>query len=134
LVENGFVRSAAGLLGGQPLSAATILVDNDKTQERFTGFAVTNPGNESINIKLVVLDENGAIVDTLTPPELNPLRSLHQVSRFLHEYLPARIRFKGSMVLVGQGGNRFAVIALTQNQAQLIAVPVIPSKAPQVPD
>ncbi len=134
LVEGGLLRSAAGILGGQPLNAATIVVDNDNTQSRYTGFAVTNSGNDNINIKLVVLDENGLITDTLSPPELNPLRPLHQVARFLHEYLPSRLRFKGSMVLVGQGGKTFAVVALTQYQTQLTAVPVIPSKAPQVPD
>jgi uncharacterized repeat protein (TIGR01451 family) len=134
LIEDGFLKTAAGILGGQPLNAATIVVDNDNTQGRFTGFAVTNPENDDINIKLVVLNENGSITETLSPPELNPLRPLHQVARFLHEYLPSRQRFKGSMVLVGQGGRRFAVVALTQYQSQLTAVPVIPSKAPQVPD
>jgi CSLREA domain-containing protein/uncharacterized repeat protein (TIGR01451 family) len=134
VVQNGFLRSAAGISGGQPVNAATIVVDNDNTQGRFTGFAVTNPANDNINIKLFVLDENGVITDTLSPPELNPLGPLHQVSRFLHEYLPSRLRFKGSMVLVGQGGKTFSVVALIQYQAQLTAVPVIPSKAPQVPD
>jgi hypothetical protein len=37
------------------------------------------------------------------------------------------------MVLVGQGGKTFAVVALAQNQGLVTVIPVIPSKAPQVP-
>jgi hypothetical protein len=80
-----------------------------------------------------VLDENGGITDVLSPPELNPLGPLHQVAKFLHEYVPTKLRFKGSMVLVAQGGKGFAVVALIQAQSLVTVIPVIPSKAPQVP-
>jgi len=80
-----------------------------------------------------VLDENGGITDVLSPPELNPLGPLKQVAKFLHEYVPTKLRFKGSMVLVGQSGKTFAVVALVQTQGLVTVIPVIPSKAPQVP-
>ena len=98
------MRSTAGVFGGYPINMATMPVNNDDTQNRFTGFAVANPSNENINVTLYVLDENGGITDVLSPPELNPLEPLKQTARFLHEYVPTKLRFKGSMVLVGQEG------------------------------
>jgi uncharacterized repeat protein (TIGR01451 family) len=133
-VQNDHLLSTVSVFGGYPLNVATIPVDNDDTQNRFTGFTVANPANESVNIRLYLLDEAGAITDALSPPDLNPLGPLRQVARFLHEYLPSRLRFNGSLVLVAQGGKKFAVVALVQRQMQMTAVPVIPSKAPQVPD
>ena len=108
-------------------------VDNDDRENRFTGFAVANPSTDNINVTLYVLDENGGITDALSPPELNPLGPLKQAAKFLHEYVPTRLRFKGSMVLVGQNGKTFAVVALVQTQGLVTVVPAIPSKAPQVP-
>jgi hypothetical protein len=123
----------AALFGSRPLNVATIPVDHDDSQNRFAGFSVANPSNEDIHIKLYVLDESGTVTETLDPPELNPLAPFRQVARFLHEYVTARLSFKGSMVLVGQGGKTFAVVALAQSQGLVTVVPVIPSKAPQVP-
>ena len=104
-------------------------VDNDDTENRFTGFAVANPSTENINVTLYVLDENGGITDVLSPPELNPLGPLKQTSKFLHEYVSTKLKFKGSMVLVGQSGKTFAVVALVQTQGLVTVIPVIPSKA-----
>jgi len=51
-----------------------IAVDNDDTQDRFTGFAVANPNDSNnIRIKLVTMNENGTIADTISPAELKPL-------------------------------------------------------------
>jgi hypothetical protein len=80
-----------------------------------------------------VLDENGGITDVLNPPELNPLGPLRQTAKFLHEYVQTKLRFRGSMVLVGQGGKTFAVVALVQAQGLITVIPVIPSKASQIP-
>jgi hypothetical protein len=38
------------------------------------------------------------------------------------------------MVLIGQAGKKFVVVALVQNEGLYTAIPVIPSKAPNVPD
>ena len=122
-----------GVFGGYPINMATMPVDNDDRENRFTGFAVANPSTENINVTLYVLDENGGITDVLSPPELNPLGPLKQTAKFLHEYVPTKLRFKGSMVLVGQSGKTFAVVALVQTQGLITVIPVIPSKAPQVP-
>jgi uncharacterized repeat protein (TIGR01451 family) len=132
-LQLSILQSTAGVFGGYPINAATMPVDNDDWENRFTGFAVVNPSNENVNVALYVLDENGAITDVLNPPELNPLGPLRQTAKFLHEYVPTKLRFKGSMVLVGLGGKTFAVVALVQAQGLITVMPVIPSKAPQVP-
>ena len=129
-LQQAILQSTAGVFGGYPINMATMPVDNDDRENRFTGFAVANPSNENINVTLYVLDENGGITDVLSPPELNPLGPLKQTAKFLHEYVPTKLRFKGSMVLVGQGGKTFAVVALVQTQGLITVIPVIPSKAP----
>ncbi len=132
-LQQSMLRSTAGVFGGYPINMATMPVDNDDTQNRFTGFAVANPSNENVNVRLYVLDENGGITDVLSPPEFNPLGPLKQAAKFLHEYVPTKLRFKGSMVLVGENGKTFAVVALVQVQGLVTVIPVIPSRAPQVP-
>jgi uncharacterized repeat protein (TIGR01451 family) len=128
------LESTAGVFGGYPINAATIPVDNDLPQGRYTGFAVSNTSNENVNVRLWVLDENGMIIELFAPPELNPLGPGAQASRFLHQYLASQPRFRGSMVLVGERGKKFVAVALVQYQTVLTVTPVVPSKAPQVPD
>jgi hypothetical protein len=122
------LRSVAGVFGSQPVEFATIGVDNSLSQGRFTGFSIANPTNENINIRLVVLNADGGPADILSPPELNPLGPQRQVSKFLHEYLPIRSTFRGSMVLLAQAGRRFVATALIQFQGLLTATPVTPDK------
>ena len=118
----------AGVFATQPVEFATIAVDNSFSQNRFTGFSIANPNNENINIRIVVLNTDGSVTDTISPPELNPLGPQRQVSKFLHEYLPARATFRGSLVLLAQGGRRFVATALIQYQGLLTATPVTPAK------
>jgi hypothetical protein len=128
LSEGLTLRSVAGVFATQPVEFATIGVDNSLSQGRFTGFSIANPTNENINIRVVVLNAEGNITETLTPPELNPLGPQRQVSKFLHEYLPVRATFRGSVVLAAQAGRRFVATALIQFQGLLTATPVTPDK------
>ena len=127
------LQTIAGVLSGDALDSATIPVDNDDTgQGRFTGYAVANTGTEDIQVKIVVVDDTGKPVETLNLTQLNPLRPGRQIARFLHQDSPSRVKFKGSMVLIGQGGKKFAVVALVLNQGLFTAIPVIPGKAPSI--
>ena len=128
LSDGGALRSVAGVFATQPVEFATIGVDNSSSQSRFTGFSIANPSNEGITIRIVVLDAEGRPTDTITPAELNPLGPQRQISKFLHEYLPARTTFRGSIVLLAQGGRRFVATALIQYQGLLTATPVTPDK------
>src|SRR5262249_39982632 len=134
LRDGVILRTTVGVGDQQPIAAATIHVDNDDTQNRFTGFAVANPTTESINIKVVTLNEDGQVLDTVSPGELNPLAPGAHVSRFLNEYLPGRSRLRGSLVLQAQGGKRFSVVALILDQGLLTSVPIAPQKPSNVPD
>jgi hypothetical protein len=78
------------------------------------------------------LNESGEIVDNTIPDPLK-IGPQKQLSVFLHDLLPARQRFRGSMVLVAQGGKRFAAVSLVLNGGLLTVVPVIPGRAPNVP-
>jgi hypothetical protein len=136
LREGNTLKSIAGVIASLPVEFATIPVDNDDRRSRFMGFAVANPSDENINIKIVTLNENGTIQDTISPSELNPLGPRKQVARFLHQYIlqAQSLRFKGSMVLVVQGGKKCVTVALVQQEGLLTAIPVIQEKAPNVPN
>jgi hypothetical protein len=55
------------------VGVATILVDSNVPQDRLTGYAVANPGNQDLNIRIVLVDSQGIEVQTIRPPALNPL-------------------------------------------------------------
>jgi len=86
----------------------------------------------TIGIKLIIVDENGGVVETLEPPEMNPLGPFQQVSRFLHEYAPSTLDFRGSIVIVADDGMQFALTALSQERGVLTAIPVIQGKAQHI--
>jgi hypothetical protein len=132
--EGGVLRTVAGVLGSEPIAVATLPVDNDDAQSRFTGFAVANHNADNVDVKIVTLDEKGNVLDVITPPDLNPLPPGRQRSKFLHEYLPARLKFRGSAVLIARGGQKFSVVALVSNQGLLTAIPVVAEKASNVPN
>lgn len=131
--ESNTLKTIAGVLSSQPVPFATIPVDNSDAEGRYAGFAIANQNSSSLSVRLVTLDENGAIVDNILPSQLN-LGARAQTAIFLHQILTNRVNFKGSMALVGQGGQNFVVVALVLNQGLLTAIPVIPEKAPIVPN
>ncbi len=125
-VEGNALKSIAGVFGSQTLESAALPVDSDESQLRFAGFALANPGVSDVHLTLTTLTEDGKVADTIRPIDLNPLGPQKQVARFLHQYLPARLRFRGSLMVSGQPGEQFAIVALQQNQGLFTAVPVIP--------
>jgi hypothetical protein len=130
--EAGRLVTIAGVLAGNATSVATVPVDNNETLKRYTGYAIANPSDQNINVKIVVVDVDGVPLQTLSPPELNPLGARQQISKFLHQDLPSLLTFQGSMVLIGQSAGQFSVVALVLDQGIITAVPVIPSKAPGI--
>jgi hypothetical protein len=128
------LSTAAGVLASPLVSAATIPVYNDSTAGRFVGFAIANPNASPITVRLTTVAENGTVVDPAnSPAQLNPLAGNNHLAIFLHEVLPARVNFRGSMVLQATGGQTFVVVALVQNGALITAVPVVNEKSPNVP-
>jgi beta-glucanase (GH16 family) len=126
--ENDELRTIVGVLGSLPVECATIPIDNSDTHQKFSGFAVANPGSTDVHVSITTLDQNGAGWDAIAPSELNPLGPRRQVSKFLHQLLPGRLNFRGSMVFSAQPGERFSILALNQQHGLYSAVPAVPQK------
>jgi len=122
-------QTVAGVLSSSAVSAATIPLDDDVPQNRYTGFAVANPGNSSVTIKVVTVNMDGSPAATLSDIVLS---AGQQTAAFIYQDPKASQKFKGSVVLIGRGGATFSVVALVQNQGLFTAIPVIPSKAPNI--
>ena len=56
-----------------------------------------------------------------------------QIARYVWQEL-ARVDFRGSLVLRGQAGAVFIAVALSEKQAVLTGIPIIPGKFPGVPN
>jgi hypothetical protein len=130
LVSGGTLAASAGVLSAETVDSATIPVIDDEAANSFTGYAVANPSStDTITIKVVMVNADGTPAVTLTSIALSPGR---QVARFFFEDPGASRTFRGTAVLIGQEGKRFAVVALSQNKGLLSAIPVTPGKAPHI--
>jgi sugar lactone lactonase YvrE len=128
---SGTLLTSAGVLPSQRTQYATIPVDYDIDAERYVGYAIANPGDTTVKIKLALVDQSGNIVnDSLSIP----LTPGQQMARFMDQDFEQYEKFKGSMVLRGEDGGTFTVVALTQNQNLLTVIPVMAGKSPNIPD
>ncbi len=130
--QGGTLTTIAGVLAGNLVNVATVPVDNNQAANRFTGYAVANPSNANITVKIDVVNPDGTLKKTLTTPQLNPLGPHQQVARFLFQDDATLATFQGSMVLIAATGESFSVVALVLDDNLITAVPVIPSKAPGI--
>ncbi len=110
--EHDVLTSMAGVLAAEPAHQVTIPIDNDAGSGRRTGFAIANSSSDSMNVQIVVLDENGYVINAVNPPQLNSLGPGRQVAKFLDEYLPGLATFKGSVELISLGADQFVSTAL----------------------
>lgn len=123
--------AVVGVLPSSATQYATIPVDNDDSGRRYTGYAVANPGSEPISIKVMVVRQDGTVVDPGPLSAIN-LEPGAQTAKFFHEGVPSLLAFQGSVVMIGQSDKKFSVVALVQNQAFFTAIPVVPEKAPTI--
>ncbi len=130
--QGGTLATIAGVLAGTLVNVATVPVDNNEAGKRFTGYAVANPSNANITVKIDVVNPDGTLKKTLATPQLNPLGPHQQVARFLFQDDATLMTFQGSMVLIASTGESFSVVALVLDENLITAVPVIPSKAPGI--
>lgn len=127
--SEGPLEATTGVLFSSPVSAATIGVDNSASERRYVGFAVANPGDETLALRLRTLSTSGTVVDDVLPAQLS-LSPRGHASIFLHEIVSNRTEFKGSMVLAAPAGRTFLATALLEDRGQLTAIPVLEGKAP----
>lgn len=135
--QNGQLQTVAGVLSSDLVPAATIPVDDNASQS--TGYAVANPGNSpiTITVKEVPADGNSANAVTLTPITVaagQQTASFFYQDKNAFDYPNSSPPFRGSAVLIGQGGATFCVVALVLVQGAtgplITVIPVFPSKAP----
>ncbi len=127
----GKLTSIAGVLSASTTSVATIPVDHNDAQRRYTGFAVANPSaTDTLSIKGVLVSASGTAGNFFILPLAPGAQTARFVQQFAALQLPAQ--FQGSLVLIEQSGKPFSVVALTLNSDLLTAIPVIPSKAPGI--
>ncbi len=122
---SGKLLTLAGVFASAPAASVTIPVDNDDSQQRYTGFAIANPSAESISLVLEVIDEGGKTSSTVRPPALNPLPPNGQNATFLHQADASTLTFRGSVRITADGGKQFVAVALTLTQGLYAAIPVI---------
>ncbi len=126
------LQTAAGVLPSELLQNATIPVDEDFSEQRYTAYALANPTNQLLSIKAGLVDQNGILVDDTLVITLQPGE---QIASYLNWDLnQPELVFKGSFVLRAQAGGSFVAVALNQFQHLLTAIPVIPGKASHIPD
>jgi len=128
------IQTVAGVMTSSAVSAATIPVDDDVDVSkihcnRCTGYAVANPGTSSITIKVVTVNTDGTIGATLSPISL---AAGNQTASFIYQDPNASPKFRGSVVFIGEDGAVFSAVALVMNKGLFTAIPVIPSKAPNI--
>jgi hypothetical protein len=123
------------VLSSDLVPAATIPVDDDVTQNRYTGYAVANPGTSPITIKVMEIPGDGNIANAATLQSVLLGPGEHTALFFAGDSKAGQV-FRGSAVLIGQNGATFCVVALVQVQGKTgllyTAIPVLPSKAPNV--
>lgn len=129
-VVGGSMQTMVGVLQSQLLQYATIPVDNNSDQSKQMAYAVANPSNQTIAINLALVGQDGTVVDDTLTVTLGPGQ---QIARYLSRDLP-RANFRGSLVLRAQAGASFIAVALLDKQGLLTVIPLIPGKAPGVPD
>jgi hypothetical protein len=130
--SGGQLQTIVGVLSSDLVSSATIPVNDDFSQSRYTGYAVANPGSSTITIKVETVNADGSTGTTLTTISL---AAGQQTAGFVYldqvlKNQSATWKFQGSVVLIGQNGATFSVVALVLQGSLLTAIPVIPSKSP----
>jgi len=129
-VVDGKMQYMVGVLDSQPIQYATIPVDNDESQGKKVAYAVANPGSQTIFVRVAMVSQNGTVVSDFTNLQLGPGE---QMARYLwQDQVPAQ--FKGSLVLRGQNGQTFIAVGLIEKQGLFAVIPLIPGKAPGVPN
>jgi sugar lactone lactonase YvrE len=126
----GTIQNAAGVLSSQLIQFATIQVDDESSQGRSTAYAIANPTDQILAVKVALVDSDGVVVDDTIILTLNPGQ---QIARYFNQDFPNRPTFQGVMVLRAQGAGTFIAVALVQDGKLFTAIPVMPGKPPNIP-
>ncbi|MBI3941235.1 MAG: hypothetical protein HY315_10405 [Acidobacteria bacterium] len=117
--------SQIGVLSSTPQDFGTLIYDTTGGNE--TGMAVANPGSAPLNISLVHAGPDGVVLETVDPPELNPVAPNGQVSKFLPEFgLRQTANRSGHTIRIQpRGGGKFSALGLVLRNNLLSSTAVV---------
>lgn len=129
----GTVTALAGVLPSQPMQFATIPVNDNVDQTPVTAYAIANPTDQNLTVKICYVDADGSVVDDTVTFQLAP--GEHIARYFYQDFDHLGLTgFNGSMVLRAQGNGRFIAVALIQDQDLFTVTPVEARKALNIPN
>jgi hypothetical protein len=123
-VDGSTLQALVDMSQSPLLQSATIAVDNDNSRSKQVAYAIANPGNQTIAIKLILVEQDRTVADNTVTLALGPKQ---QIATYLWQDF-ARTNFKGSLVLQGQSGAVFIAVAILDNQGLLSPIPLILGK------
>jgi hypothetical protein len=125
VVQFAYGGGEVGVLSAPLQTFATVVINTANGND--TGLAIVNPGTAPINLRLVQVDQTGAVVQTLDPPSLNPLPPNGQVSLFTGGFGFTNIAnlSSGSIQILNKGAGQFAALALLIKNGALATTGII---------
>lgn len=112
VVQYAYGGGEIGVLSAPLQTFATVVLNTANGND--TGLAIANPGTAGINLRLVQVDQNGRVVQSVDPPGLNPLPANAQVSMFVEQFGFTNIGnlSTGSIQIQNKGTGQFSAFAL----------------------
>ncbi len=130
-VSGGVLTYDVGVLSAATTNAATVPINDNIAQGQVTGYAVANTGSTPITVKIVLVNPDGSISQTLNPAPLTQMAPGTHVARFVYQDAAnsSTFAFNGTMVLIETSGQPFSVVALASDKGIFAALPVVAGKA-----
>ncbi|MGI8785292.1 MAG: PQQ-dependent sugar dehydrogenase [Acidobacteriota bacterium] len=124
LSSGGRLQTLAGVLDSGFATQATLPVNTAGLSN--TGVAISNPGEAPVNVRLVLVNRDGVVQQTIDPPQLNPLPAKAQVALFVTEmgFANATGLADSSLRVLVQGAGQIGVVSLLLEDGLLTVVPV----------
>lgn len=97
-----------------------IPVDLDHSSSKLPAYAIVNPNNQAVSVNLVLLAQDGTVVDDSVTISLGPGE---QIARYLVQDLEFQ-KFRGSLILCSEDGQTFVAFALLDKQGLLAPIPL----------
>jgi hypothetical protein len=132
VVRYAYSGGQVGVLPGTPHSFQTLVINTANGNN--TGLAIANPGTTAINVRLIQVDGNGTVVQTLDLPELNPLPANGQVAKFVTEFGFSSISnlSSGSIQIQTKGDGKFSALGLLVRNGAFATTGIIPGASGQL--
>jgi hypothetical protein len=119
--QSGVVKSAVAELSSKPSLSVTIPAGFIVPLERYTAFALANPGTADVTVRIAVYSAEG--IPAAEPFTLT-LGAGQMKAQFLFESLPDPVIFDGTMVVTSESGDPFLAMAMSWIKGSLAMIPV----------